>query len=98
MISIKEANQLFRGVNFLRQRDELDKARALLEENRNVLAARRRLNRAAWQLREIRDRIERLRASRALSGAEKRRRIDWLIARRNTLVERAVQLARKRAA
>ncbi|MEE3649444.1 MULTISPECIES: LPD38 domain-containing protein [unclassified Brenneria] len=86
-----KANQINSTINAYRKRGQVDDANELLEENRSILAQRKKLTNTQKVVRQLNDRIEMVRIDRTLSADEKRVRIDHMMAQRNKLYSQAVE-------
>jgi hypothetical protein len=87
----READELLRGINRLREEGNIEEARALKRANRGLLAVRATLNKKYTILNEINDKIAGIKTSGA-EPDEKKKRIDRLIKQRNRIVSDMTRL------
>ncbi len=87
----REVNQIYRTVREFRRSGDVERARELLKEERPKLRTRELLSRGAEINSDIRKQMDRIYRSESMSGAEKRKRIDRLITRRNRATKQVVQ-------
>ena len=80
----READEINRGTNRLREEGNYEAAMEMRRENRSLLGVRKQLNRKYQQLNEINDRIAG--GNRAVLPEQKQSRIDQLIKQRNRVV------------
>tara|TARA_Y100000004_G_scaffold47959_1_gene52803 strand:+ start:1730 stop:10168 length:8439 start_codon:yes stop_codon:yes gene_type:complete len=87
----READQLLRGINHLREKGNLEAAQELRKDNRGLLVAKKSLNKMFTQINEINDRIQGVK-QRDLDQTQKRDQIRVLVARRNMIAERITKI------
>jgi hypothetical protein len=87
----READEVVRGINRLREEGNFEEAMELRRENRSLIAIKKTLNRKYVQLNELNDQISGVKQSGA-SPEEKKRRLDALIRRRNRIVSDMARL------
>lgn len=87
----READEVVRGINRLREEGNYEEAMELRRENRGLIAVKKQLNRKYVQLNELNDQISGIKLSGA-SADEKKRRLDALINRRNRIVSDMARL------
>jgi len=83
----REVDQIYRGVNKLREEGDFEAAREFRKENKSLLGARQRLNAMYTQLMDINKRMSRVRIS-TLSGEEKYNELKKLTIRRNQVAKK----------
>ncbi|RLM26485.1 hypothetical protein BIY29_05340 [Brenneria alni] len=86
-----QANQINSTINDYRKQGRQDNANELLQENKGKLSQRRALTATQKQVKQLNAQIELTRADRILTSEQKRERIDRLMAKRNKLVQLAVE-------
>ena len=74
-----------RGINRLREEGNFEDAMEMRKENRSLIAVRKQLNVKYRQLNELNDKIQGVKRSGS-TPEEKKRRVDLLIKRRNSIV------------
>ena len=87
----READELLRGINRLREEGNIEEARALKRANRGLLAVRTTLNKKYSTLNSINDKIAGIKTS-GMEPEEKKKRIDTLIRQRNRIVSDMARL------
>tara|TARA_B100000073_G_scaffold86723_1_gene67481 strand:- start:2308 stop:10632 length:8325 start_codon:yes stop_codon:yes gene_type:complete len=87
----READQLLRGINNLREKGNIEAALEMKKENRALLGSKRQLNRMFQQINEINDRIQGIK-QRDLDQTQKRNLIRQLTVRRNRIAEGVVRI------
>ena len=87
----READELLRGINRLREEGNIEEARALKKANRGLLAVRTTLNKKYSTLNSINDKIAGIKTS-GMEPDEKKKRIDTLIRQRNRIVSDMARL------
>ena len=87
----READELLRGINRLREEGNIEEARALKKANRGLLAVRTTLNKKYSTLNSINDKIAGVKTS-GMEPDEKKKRIDTLIKQRNRIVSDMARL------
>jgi hypothetical protein len=90
----READEINRGINRLREEGNYEAAMEMRRENRSLLGVRKRLNRKYQQLNEINDRISGVRNS-GLEPEVKQSRIDSLIQQRNRVVSDMAKIKKR---
>ena len=90
----READEINRGINRLREEGNYEAAMEMRRENRSLLGVRKQLNRKYQQLNEINDRIAGVKSS-GLSPEQKQSRIDQLIKQRNRVVSDMTRLKKR---
>ena len=90
----READELIRGINRLREEGNYEEARDRVNKNRGLLGARKRLNKMYSMLNSINDRISGIKTS-GMEPDEKKKRIDTLIKQRNRIVSDMAQLKQR---
>lgn len=90
----READEINRGINRLREEGNYEAAMEMRGENRSLLGVRKRLNRKYQQLNEINDRISGVRNS-GLEPEVKQSRIDSLIQQRNRVVSDMAKIKKR---
>lgn len=90
---LQETEQLYRTVRAYRAEGRQEDAAELLADSRDKLRHRQALGFARQQLGAIRKRMDAVHRDPALSGAEKRQRLDDLQRRANDVAERITQRA-----
>ncbi|QKJ87390.1 hypothetical protein PMPD1_2448 [Paramixta manurensis] len=88
---MQKANEVYSTINAFRKQGRFDDAQELQEENRKELSQRKGLNATQKQVRALNGMIEMVKSDRILSADEKKDRINKLLARRNKIVQQAVQ-------
>ena len=88
----READQLLRGVNNLRERGNLEAALEMKKQNRGLLGSKRQLNRMFQQINDINDRIQGIRQKLDLTQTQKRNLIKQLTVRRNRIAEGVIRI------
>jgi len=81
----READEVVRGINRLREEGNFEDAMEMRKENRSLIAVRKQLNVKYRQLNELNDKIQGVKRSGS-TPEEKKRRVDLLIKRRNSIV------------
>ena len=87
----READEVVRGINRLREEGNYEEARDMRSDNRGLISVRSTLNKMYQQLNNISDRISGVRAS-GDDPDTKQKRIDQLIRQRNRVVKRMVKI------
>ena len=82
----READEINRAVNSLREQGNYEEAMEVRRENRSLLGVRKNLNRKYKQLNEIGDKIQSVKSSVTLSPDAKKTQLDRLIRRRKQIV------------
>ena len=90
----READELLRGINRLREEGNIEEARALKKANRGLLAVRTTLNKKYATLNSINDKIAGVKTS-GMEPDEKKKRIDTLIRQRNRIVSDMARLKKR---
>lgn len=92
---LQKAEQLNSTVRQYRQEGRHQEADAILSDEKNMILLRQRklLTRIQKQIRQLKAQIELVQRDRSLSPAEKRERIDRMMAARNKLVSQAVKIS-----
>lgn len=93
--ALRESSRLYADLRQYQEIGDAVAAEELREDNRDLLAIRKRLNKAQRQLSSVNRQIRQIERSDAMSGEEKRRRIDLLKMRRSQIVERVTPLIEK---
>ncbi|WP_435130930.1 LPD38 domain-containing protein [Plesiomonas shigelloides] len=93
---LQKAEQLNSTVRQYRQEGRHQEADAILSDEKNMILLRQRkpLTGIQKQIRQLKAQIELVQRDRSLSPAEKRERIDRMMAARNKLVSQAVKMTR----
>lgn len=93
---LQKAEQLNSTVRQYRQEGRHQEADAILSDEKNMILLRQRkpLTGIQKQIRQLKAQIELVQRDRTLSPAEKRERIDRMMAARNKLVSQAVKMSR----
>ena len=93
---LQKAEQLNSTVRQYRQEGRHQEADAILSDEKNMILLRQRkpLTGIQKQIRQLKAQIELVQRDRSLSPAEKRERIDRMMAARNKLVSQAVKVSR----
>lgn len=89
----KEASELMADIRHARQLGDVERAKELLEENKDKLKSGAAFTGAQRAMSAIGQQIRRVEASRELSSSEKRREIDALVLRRNDVARTATERA-----
>ena len=87
----READQLLRGINNLREQGNIEQAREMRKSNKSLLGARKSMNRMFTQINEINDRIQGIKG-RDIDSIEKRDKITRLLIKRNKIAQRIVKI------
>lgn len=87
----READEVVRGINRLREEGNYEEAMELRRENRSLIGVKKQLNKKYVQLNELNDQISGVKQSGATAD-EKKRRLDALIKRRNRIVSDMARL------
>lgn len=90
--SLRNSSRIYADLKQMRVDGDLEGARELRSDNKELLSIRKRLNRASRQLTAINSRIKRIKANDMLSADEKRKEIDLLKVRKNLLVDKTKRL------
>ena len=90
----READEINRGINRLREEGNYEAAMEMRRDNRSLLGVRKQLNRKYRQLNEINDRISGVKSS-GLSPEQKQNKIDQLIKQRNRVVSDMARLKKR---
>lgn len=88
---MQEVNEINSTINAYRKQGRKEDAAQLLEENREKLAQRKKMTATQREIRQLNNQIELVRIDRILTAEQKRERIDRFMARRNILVQQAVE-------
>lgn len=90
----READEINRGINRLREEGNYEEAMEMRRDNRSLLGVRKQLNKKYQQLNELNDRIQGIKTS-GMSPEAKKSRIDQLIRQRNRLVSDMARLKKR---
>ena len=83
----READQLFRGINKLREQGNYEEALELKKENRSLLSARNQLNQMFTKITDINDKIQGVDLNPVLNAKQKKDQRQQLIIRRNRIAD-----------
>jgi hypothetical protein len=79
---LDESNRVYRTINKYKKRGQIEEARALAIENKNLLQIRKGLNRLNTQVRKINEASRTIMYNQIMDPVEKRRRLDELTAKK----------------
>lgn len=91
----EKVDAVHNSVRDYRETGRIDKAKTLRDENRTLLATRRKVNSMYQKMRVINDKMQKVQNSRMMSPKEKRNRIDDLKQKRNALTKKTQVLLEK---
>jgi hypothetical protein len=88
---LREVNQTYADVKYLRLMGEDEKAAELLSENKNKLQSRRLLAKTQRRLSKLNAQTKLIHANKRMDEGEKRRGLDMLLKQKNMIQERIVK-------